>query len=230
MPKAEASATVKQPTMHDARRSFMVDSSGLPHFGPKNRRVLRLLKFLAPTLCVLLAFALAVAASRLVGDAGHSQRAPAGMPLPAAPAQDPAISEIALPSAQLAPDDVVRLQLGGLANRENPSLGILQCYYFASPANLAITGTLDAFAELVRTPPYDVMTTARAWLVGEPQIDGRSARVLVTLIDPAGRLRSFVFLLERQTEPPYTDCWMTDSVLQMGKKYAPPLPPIAPGV
>lgn len=164
----------------------------------------RVLHFLAPSAVVLLAFVLAWTASHWHGEAA-----------PAPP------SAIALPNPQLGPADVVKVQLAGLANREHPSLGILQCYYFASPANLAVTGTLDTFGQLVRRAPYDVMAAPRATLVGDPQVADRTARVLVTLIDAEGQLRTFVFLLEKQTRRPYVDCWMTDAVRPIGEPSSP---------
>ncbi|MCA9235300.1 MAG: hypothetical protein KDA44_07500 [Planctomycetales bacterium] len=185
---------------------------------------MRTLRFLAPTGVVLLAFALAMLLARFGQNDAASG---AGRGAIVAPRQRPdgGVEGVVLPAPRFGPDEVVELQLTGLANQKQPAVGILQCYYFASPANLAVIGTLDAFGRLVRRPPYHVLSNPRAWLVGTPRINGRTARVTATIVDASGRLHCFAFLLERQSTQPYLDCWMTDSVLPVGEND--PTPPVS---
>ena len=125
------------------------------------------------------------------------------------------LGRIVLPSAKFSPCEVVQTQLDGLARPGDDGIGVLQCFIFASPGNRAATGPLERFAGMVRTPPYNLLGMADAVLVGQPQIDGEMARVLVTLVSPADRIGGFTFILRRQRQGKYQDCWMTESVLPL---------------
>ncbi|MBX3433706.1 MAG: hypothetical protein KF847_10335 [Pirellulales bacterium] len=167
------------------------------------------LRFLAPTGAVLLAFLAANLVSRARDAGPREPRTSAGAE--ALDAQG--LAETRLPSPGLTPDEVVEIQLAGLADHERPAVGILQCYCFASPLNALANGPLERFGQIVRAPPFDVMATARARLVGKPVVQGRTARVLASIVDDQGRISSFVFWLRRQEGDEYRDCWMTDAVL-----------------
>ncbi len=82
---------------------------------------------------------------------------------------------------------------------------------FASPDNLAITGPLEQFGHMVRSKTFRALTTPDRVLVGQTKfIDGK-ARVLVTLVE-GRKLSCFVWVLSKQEQPPFEDCWMTDGV------------------
>ena len=116
------------------------------------------------------------------------------------------------PSAHWRPEEVVRHQLAALRENGLGKEGIRRCYRFASPFNRAATGPFARFEAMVRSPPYDVMLHATETLVGRAvEQDGRAA-VLVTMIDPAHSVHVFRFILSKQHEAPYEDCWMTDAV------------------
>jgi hypothetical protein len=123
------------------------------------------------------------------------------------------LTRVVLPSDKLAPDEVVRLQLNGLSDQQVDGVGILQCYCFAAPANRAVTGPLERFGAMVRQGPFHCMARPRSLLVGRPQIDGHLARVLVTVIDEDSHVRAFTFVLGRQQDAPFQNCWMTEAVL-----------------
>ena len=174
----------------------------------------RAIHFLRPTFVALIVFALALGVANvawLSPDAKPDVIAPGG--LSAADLEDIDLTRVALPNAQRSPEEVVRLQLTGLSDETPDGVGILQCYCFASPANRAITGPLDRFGAMVRQGPYQCMARPSALLIGRPQHDQRVARVLVTVIDENSRVRAFTFVLARQQEPPFQDCWMTEAVL-----------------
>lgn len=123
------------------------------------------------------------------------------------------VSKIVLPAPDLRPDEVVQLQLDGLADPASSGRGILQCYVLASPANKSVTGPLANFARIVRTGAFAELAHPQATLVGEPQIDGSTARVLVTVVDADSTIRAFEWLLSRQADAPVRDCWMTEGVM-----------------
>lgn len=123
------------------------------------------------------------------------------------------------PSPSLDPEEVVMYQMAVLRHSGGGDAGIRQCYTFASPLNRAATGPLDRFAQMVRSPPYQVMLQAADVLVGRAifQEDQGTewAAVLVTLVDRRQRIRVFRFYLSKQRESPYEGCWMTDAVQEM---------------
>lgn len=121
---------------------------------------------------------------------------------------------LVLPQASFAPQDVVRLQLEALADGDE-GWGILQCFQFASPRNRQFTGPVSRFSAMLHRPPYDVMFQQRAALIGRARIAGDRAQVLVSMVDGHDELRVFRFLLSRQSQHPYLDCWMTDGVAQI---------------
>jgi len=119
-----------------------------------------------------------------------------------------------VPAPEVEVQDVVKIQLAGLSD-EDSARGVLQCRAFASPDNRAATGTAEQFARVVRNERFRILTSPERVLVGKPTFDERNnARVLVTLID-GKKLKSFVWVLSKQTESPYADCWMTDGVFPL---------------
>jgi hypothetical protein len=184
----------------------------------------QLAAFLRPTLWVLLAVGAGVAAWKLgKGSPGESSAAATIEELIAHRG-----GQIIEPKPALSPAEVVQIQLAGLADARGDGLGVLQCYAFASPRNRAATGPLDRFAEMVRTAPFASLARPRAVLVGEPLIDGRFAKLLVTAIDRDDQLHAFTFIMFRQEEAPLADCWMTEAVYPAGGMAPPASEGVAP--
>ena len=174
----------------------------------------RVVHFLRPTFLVLIALGLIAGAANFASRGSHVDPdfiGPGGLAPSDLERVD--LARVVLPSAALAPDEVVRLQLTGLSDEQADGVGILQCYCFASPANRAVTGPLDRFGAMVRQGPFHCMARPRALLIGRPQQDKHVARVLVTVIDEDSRVRAFTFVLARQQIAPFQNCWMTEAVL-----------------
>lgn len=119
----------------------------------------------------------------------------------------------------LKPEDVVQLQLSSLQKSKTDPDAIVDCYSLATPSNRELTGPLSRFNGLVRSDAYRALIGHRKAIVGRPipietlEPEARDAStLLVTVIDDSGVAQSFQFVLERQTEPPYQGCWMTESV------------------
>jgi hypothetical protein len=125
-------------------------------------------------------------------------------------------NKIAMPGPDVLPDQVVRIQLAGMADDNADGVGILQCYAFASPGNRSVTGPLDRFGAMVRSGAFACFARPQATLVGRPMIDGSVARVLVTVVDERWQAHAFTFILAKQTAEPYGGCWMTEAVFPMG--------------
>lgn len=126
-------------------------------------------------------------------------------------ASKPSATPIAADST-LTPRDVVALQLEALQRESGDLSGIAECFALASPLNRQATGPLKRFAAMVAAPPYDVLLRPNLATIGEARRDGDQAVVTVAIVSRTRGLHVFRFLLSRQTQPPYADCWMTDAV------------------
>lgn len=115
------------------------------------------------------------------------------------------------PSPRLEPNEVVSLQLQGLAKNPDGG-GIEQCFALASPGNKESTGPVERFAAMLHRAPYDVLLFHHLVLVGKPVIEGDLANVIVTLVDANDRIFVFQFMLSKQHVEGYENCWMTDAV------------------
>ncbi len=120
------------------------------------------------------------------------------------------------PNPDLTPDQVVKIQLEGLQNDDltDDNLGIRICFNFASPGNRIITGPIDNFIKLVKTSAYRPLIGFERAEFSMVTIKGRSAQQAVRVIHTNGASAVFAFVLSKQDEDPYRDCWMTDAVIQ----------------
>lgn len=118
------------------------------------------------------------------------------------------------PDPALSPEEVVRIQVGALARNDDPEpdAGIGITWRFASPANKRMTGPLPRFVGLVKNPAYGAMIGHRAAMVESARVDGQDAVVRVLVQDGDGDWIGYQFALSLQQDPPYSGCWMTDSV------------------
>lgn len=171
---------------------------------------LSVLRFLRPTVIVLVCYAIAMlAASFWVQPEAASQDELAQLGEFAS-----SIESFKSPAPDLGVQEVVKIQLAGLSS-EDSATGVLQCRAFASPDNRAATGTAEQFARIVRNEKFRMLTSPERVLVGKPTFENNNARVLVTLVD-GKKLKSFVWVLSKQAKAPYADCWMTDGVFPLG--------------
>ncbi len=137
------------------------------------------------------------------------------------------VQAMILPSAELSPVDVVRIQLAGLKENGPSNDGISQAFEFASPANRLSTGPLERFATLFEGPLYSGMVNHRRSEVLPPFIENDLAIVPVKLVAADGTEWRYLFVLSRQRASPYENMWMTDAV-QLESQPPRQLLPLAP--
>jgi len=120
------------------------------------------------------------------------------------------------PDASLSPRDVVSIQIGALRNNDTPyaDRGIEVTFNFASPANRHMTGPLERFKAMVRSPIYAPMIDHRRAEYENLMVDGDSARIDVILISRQGAYLGYRFILSRQHGNRYEGSWMTDAVIR----------------
>ena len=118
-----------------------------------------------------------------------------------------------VPSPELAPAEVVRIQVEALRNNTLSNDGIELTYRFASPDNKRNTGPLDRFIGMVRSAPYDRLLNHRRAEYSPMAVSGTQAQQVVVIIDAEGNEVGYVWVLSRQTDGPFKGCWMTDAVI-----------------
>ncbi len=148
---------------------------------------------------------LVVVACRLAADIGAAAGAEA------APTLAPAL-KMAAPSPELDPGEVVRIQLQALRANDASDEGIAVAFRFASPRNKASTGPLPRFIHMIKAGPYRLMLEYERASYTPTRVEGNRAVQRVTLVGPR-QIRSYDFLLQRQTGPPCDGCWMTEAVM-----------------
>ena len=118
------------------------------------------------------------------------------------------------PSADLKPEDVVKIVIGALAKNDQPftNAGITTTFAFASPANKVNTGPLDKFIRMVKAKPYGVMVDHVGSEFSEVVYTGNTAYQMVNLTGADGRSVVFAFRLSKQQDGEFENMWMTDAV------------------
>ena len=126
----------------------------------------------------------------------------------------PQNDETLQPNPKLSPEQVITIQLEALQHNDKPTKdsGIATTFKFASPANRTVTGPLSRFIQLVKNPIYRPMLNHRRAERGQIKISGDKAFQKITLISAEGKRIVYIFILSKQHEEPYKDCWMTDGV------------------
>lgn len=118
------------------------------------------------------------------------------------------------PNPSLSPADVVRIQLTALRHNDEPTAdaGIATVYAFAAPGNREQTGSLSRFQRMIHVG-YAPMIGNLKFILGKSKALQGVLFQKVTVIASDGRSYRYVFVLSRQREAPYSNCWMTNSVL-----------------
>jgi hypothetical protein len=126
-------------------------------------------------------------------------------------AEEPEIT----PGPKLSPEDVVRYQVNALQHNDDPhpDAGIERTFRFASPSNKSVTGPLEHFVSIVKSAAYLPMINNRGSAVVGSRVDGDHAKVAIKITPYDGPQLTYLFVLTKQHEGDFDDCWMTDSVL-----------------
>jgi hypothetical protein len=121
------------------------------------------------------------------------------------------------PSPELTPDKVVIIQLDALQNNDlsQGNEGIRQAWHFASPSNREAIGPIERFISLVKNPLYKNLIGFETADLGQIIVQNDRAQQIVRLNHPGGKVFLYVFMLSRQSEYPYENCWMTDAVVPL---------------
>ena len=123
-------------------------------------------------------------------------------------------TEVVKPNPDIAPLEVVDIQLTGLQNNDNPErdFGIRQTWAFAHPGNRRMTGPYPRFAQMIRSPSYAKMTDHATHSIKLAKQGAGWQQLDVLMETNGGNVLFFSWVVEKVTEGEYKDCWMTTAV------------------
>ncbi len=128
------------------------------------------------------------------------------------------------PDPALGADAVVRIVMSALQQNDAQDNGIELTFRFASPGNKQVTGPLDHFKQLVKSPGYAPMLGCKSIEYGRIRIQGDNAVQGVRIIDATGASIVYIFQLSKQADGEFKGCWMTDGVVRFDPNAQPAAP------
>lgn len=133
-----------------------------------------------------------------------------------------AVEPLLEPNPDLHPQMVVKFQLQALQQNDNPvpNAGIRLAYEFASPGNRESIGGFGNFVDMIHQG-YSALLNHSDFELEPIKIAGDHAVQHINLVDSDGTAHNYVWILRRQDEGNYADCWLTDSVVELADDAAP---------
>ena len=124
-------------------------------------------------------------------------------------------SDVIKPSKKIEPDQVVKIQLKGLMNNNDPysDVGIEQTWEFAHPKNKKYTGPLEKFKKMLKGDSYYMLLGHKQHQIEQVYLNKNVATFLVTILDSDKNYYKFKWQVEKYiNEGPLKDCWLTTAV------------------
>ena len=124
-------------------------------------------------------------------------------------------AELVKPNNGIEPFQVVKIQLRGLKQNDNPKKdnGIEQTWEFAHPNNKKNTGPLERFKVMIKGKSYGVLLNHLNHKVVEINSNDLKAFFEVTVLDKNKAYYKLNWTVEKYTvEGPLKGCWLTTMV------------------
>ena len=123
-------------------------------------------------------------------------------------------AELVYPNPDIAPAEVIAIQLNGLQHNNIPEVdtGIRQTWAFAHPRNRSMTGPLRRFTDMLRGPTYDMMLNHASHEIVPGQSGDGWRQFDVFMETENGEVMQFSWVVEKVTNGRYKNCWMTVAV------------------
>ena len=128
-----------------------------------------------------------------------------------------ASADLVKPNNGIEPYQVVKIQLRGLMNNDDPykDVGIEQTWEFAHPNNQKYTGPLEKFKSMMKGNDYSMLLNHSDHEVVEIFVSENVATYEVTVLDVEKKYYKFKWQVEKfNKEGPLKDCWLTTAVSQ----------------
>ena len=127
------------------------------------------------------------------------------------------LADIIKPSANIEPNEVVKIQLSALMKNDFPNKdnGIIQTWQFAHPSNQKVTGPIERFKNMLKTDSYSMLLNHSTHEVFEVYKSDNLATFEVMVLDKQKKYYKFKWQVEKYTaEGSLKDCWLTTAVSQ----------------
>ena len=124
-------------------------------------------------------------------------------------------AELIKPNIEIKPDQVVKIQLNGLMNNDEPNLdyGIKQTWEFAHPLNKKYTGPLARFINLLKSESYKMLINHLDSEIIEVFKSSNQYGFEITILGNDNKYYKFQWVVEKYyDEGPLKDCWLTTTV------------------
>ena len=123
-------------------------------------------------------------------------------------------AELIYPNPDIAPAEVIAIQLNGLQHNDSPETdaGIRQTWAFAHPRNRSMTGPLRRFTDMLRGPTYEMMLNHASHEIVPGQSGDGWRQFDVFMETENGEVMQFSWVVEKVTNGRYKNCWMTVAV------------------
>ena len=124
-------------------------------------------------------------------------------------------AELIKPNIEIEPYQVVKIQLNGLMNNDEPNLdyGIKQTWEFAHPLNKKYTGPLPRFINLLKSESYKMLINHLDSEIIEVFKSSNQYGFEITILGNDKKYYKFQWVVEKYyDEGPLKDCWLTTSV------------------
>lgn len=118
------------------------------------------------------------------------------------------------PDPGLTPHQVIEIQLKSLAQNDTPNrdAGIAQTWEFAHPNNKRMTGPLERFKLMMKSPNYETMINHLEHKIEAVVQTKDKALFSVTIQTAEGQKRAFQWEVQKVKSGPHLGSWMTTSV------------------
>ena len=126
-------------------------------------------------------------------------------------------AEIVKPNNGIEPYQVIKIQLRGLMENDNPKMdsGIEQTWEFAHPENQKYTGPLENFKQMLKGDSYSMLINHLDHEVVEVYNNDKVATFEVNVLDKDKKYYKFKWQVEKYLgDGPLNDCWLTTAVSQ----------------
>ena len=127
------------------------------------------------------------------------------------------LADIIKPSADIEPNEVVKIQLSALMKNDFPNKdsGIVQTWEFAHPKNQKVTGPIEKFKNMLKTDSYSMLLNHSNHEVLEVYKSDKIATFQVTVLDKEKKYYKFKWQVEKyKIDGTLKDCWLTTAVSQ----------------
>ena len=124
-------------------------------------------------------------------------------------------ADLTKPNNTIEPYQVVKIQLKGLMNNDEPNLnnGIKQTWEFAHPLNKKYTGPLPKFINLLKSKSYSMLINHLDSEIVQIFKSNNRYGFEVTILGKDKKYYKFQWVVEKYyNEGPLKDCWLTASV------------------